>query len=90
MKLYLKSLVVAAGLMAASTAFAQEPVQNISSFRHGNLADAQSLSRQAFDKMTAAQQANEYQLGGHAGRAKELLRQANVEMKLAAQAANQR
>ena len=40
--------------------------------------------------MTAAQQANEYQLGGHAGRAKELLRQANVEMKLAAQAANQR
>jgi hypothetical protein len=67
-----------------STSYAQPPEQDISSFRHGNLAAAQALVAQAFDRMTAAQEANEYQLGGHAGRAKELLRQASEEMKLAA------
>ena len=70
--------------------FAQQPAQNIAPRRHGNLAAAQELSRQAFDKLTAAQQANEFDMGGHAARAKELLRQANAEMKLAAQAANRK
>jgi hypothetical protein len=72
----------------ASVSYAQPPQQDISSFRHGNLAAAQRLVAQAFDKLTAAQQANEFQLGGHAGRAKELLRQASEEMKLAAIEAN--
>jgi hypothetical protein len=40
--------------------------------------------------MTAAQQANEYDMGGHAARAKELLRDANEEMKLSALAVNRR
>lgn len=71
-------------------AFADEPVQNINPARHGNLAAAQNYSRQAFDRLTAAQQANEFDLGGHAAKAKELLREANVEMKLAAESANQR
>lgn len=75
-------------LAVPSIAFAQEPVQNISPVRHGNLAAAQDLSRQAFDKLTAAQDANEFDLGGHAARAKDLLRQANEEIKLAAIAAN--
>jgi hypothetical protein len=56
-----------------------EPVENIDWSHHPNLAAAQDLSRQAFDKMTAAQQANEYDLGGHAGHAKDLLRQASWE-----------
>ena len=68
----------------ASASHAQPPQQDISTFRHGNLAAAQRLVAQAFDRLTAAQQANEYQLGGHADRAKELLRQASEEMKLAA------
>jgi hypothetical protein len=72
----------------ASVSYAQPPQQDISSFRHSNLAAAQRLVAQAFDKLTAAQQANEFQLGGHAGRAKELLRQASEEMKLAAIEAN--
>ena len=38
--------------------------------------------------MTAAQQANEYDMGGHASNAKELLRQAADEMKAAALSAN--
>jgi hypothetical protein len=48
------------------------------------------LSRQAYDSVTSAQMANDYSLGGHAARAKELLREANQEMKLAALSANQR
>ena len=66
-----------------------EPVENIDWSRHPNLAAAQDLSRQAFDKMTAAQQANEYDLGGHAGHAKDLLRQANWEIKQAAMVSNE-
>jgi hypothetical protein len=67
---------------------ADEPPLNVSPQLHGNIARAQGLTRQAFDYMTAAQQANEYDLGGHAGNAKELLRQAGEEMKLSALAAN--
>ena len=57
---------------------------------HGNLAAAQRSVRQAFDSITAAQQDNNYHLGGYAGRAKELLREANEQIKFAAQTANRR
>ena len=67
-----------------------EPVLNVDPALHGNIAAAQSLSRQAYDYVTSAQGANDYDLGGHAARAKELLREANEEMKLAALSANQR
>lgn len=69
---------------------AQEPVRNIDPARHGNLAAAQDLVRQAFNRITEAQQDNRYNLGGHAERAKELLRQANEQIKKAAEAANRR
>ncbi len=67
-----------------------EPELNVSPYRHGNIARAQDFSRQAFDAMTNAQHANEFDLGGHAERAKQLLQQANDEMKLAAEWANHR
>jgi hypothetical protein len=67
-----------------------EPVLNIDPQRHGNLAAAQRLVRDAFDRLTKAQQDNRYNLGGHAARAKELLHKANDEIKLAAEAANRR
>lgn len=67
-----------------------EPVLNVDPALHGNIAAAQQFSRQAYDSVTLAQQANDYNLGGHAARAKDLLRQANEEMKLAALSANQR
>jgi hypothetical protein len=51
--------------------------------RHPNLYAAQKLSAQAFAKLEAAQQANEYDLGGHAQKAKELLEQVNAEIDLA-------
>lgn len=81
-------LAVALSLLAVDVS-AQEPSQNIGK-RHGNLRDAQRLSRQAYDKITAAQRANEFDMGGHAARAKELLEQANEEMKKAAVYLNRR
>jgi hypothetical protein len=49
---------------------------------------AQRLVDQAFSKITAAQQANEFDMDGHAAKSKELLEQANHELKQAAEAAN--
>jgi hypothetical protein len=87
--LLVSSVILAAAVGAVTSAsYAEPPVQDISSWRHGNLAAAQSLVAQAFDRLTAAQEANEFRLGGHAGRAKELLREANEQMKLAAIEAN--
>ena len=77
-------------LAATSSVFAQEPVQNIDRARHGNLAAAQDLVRQAFDRLSLAQKENGNQLADHAVKAKALLQQANVEIRLAADAANQR
>jgi hypothetical protein len=74
--------------LAASVTFAQEPAQNIDSYRHGNLASAQTMVREAYDKVSDAQQANNGQLDGHAARAKELMREANDEIKMAAIVAN--
>ena len=53
------------------------------------MSGSQRLVRQAFEKINAAQRANEWDLGGHAQKAKELLDEVNVELKEAAVAANQ-
>jgi hypothetical protein len=69
--------------------FGQAPIVNIDRRRHGNLAAAQSYIVQAYQKLDRAQQANEDQLGGHAQRAKDLLTQADGEIRLAANVANE-
>lgn len=74
--------------MAACAQAQPEPVQNIDPAHHGNLSAAQALVREAYDRVSEAQTANHGRLGGHAGRAKELMRQANDEIKLAAVYAN--
>jgi hypothetical protein len=56
--------------------------------KHPNIAAAQKLAQQAYEKVVAAQKANEYDLDGHAQKAKDLLEQVNAELKLAAEAAN--
>jgi len=76
-------------LLIGGVALAQRPVRNVSGARHPNLAAAQRLSRRAFEKVLAAQQANEWDMQGHAQKAKDLLDQVNNELKAAAQAANQ-
>ena len=75
-------------IVIGSFALAQGPARNVSGARHPNLAAAQRLSQRAFEKIVEAQHANEWDMQGHAQKAKELLEQANNELKMAAQAAN--
>lgn len=79
---------LAAFLLLSSLALYAAPARNVSPARHPNLAAAQRLARQAYDKVSAAQRANEWDMGGHAAKAKELLDQVNNELKAAAEAAN--
>jgi hypothetical protein len=82
-------VVLILALLCTGALFAQKkPVRNISGKRHPNLAAAQRLSQQAFEKIVAAQRANEWDLDGHAQKAKEFLDQANQELKAAAQTSN--
>lgn len=76
-----------AAILLSGAVLAQEPARDIGK-RHPNLAAAQKLSEEAFNKISAAQQANEFDMDGHAAKAKELLEQANRELKEAAEAAN--
>jgi hypothetical protein len=81
-------LSTAALALTMSVALAGPPVDNVSSQKHPNLAAAQRLSTQAYAKISAAQQANEWDMNGHAAKAKDLLDQVNRELKQAAEAAN--
>jgi hypothetical protein len=74
--------------MSANGGGMKAPADNISGKKHPNLAAAQRLCTQAFEKITTAQQANEWDLDGHAAKAKELLDQAGRELKQAAMTAN--
>ena len=68
--------------------FAQQPMVDIGN-RHGNLRAAQQYIQSAWQRIDQAQVDNNYNLGGHAGRAKELLVQASEELRVAADVANQ-
>jgi hypothetical protein len=74
-------------LASAVMVFAQQPVVNIGS-RHGNLRAAQQYIASAYQRIDQAQRANDGQLGGHAQRAKDLLMQADEELRLAADVSN--
>jgi hypothetical protein len=77
-------LLILAGLAVA------QPKANVSAGKHPNLAAAQRFSQQAYTKIIAAQEANEWDMQGHAQKAKGLLDQVNNELKLAAEAANKK
>ncbi|MGA7241999.1 MAG: hypothetical protein WBX19_02400 [Terracidiphilus sp.] len=85
---------IVGGLMSLSIATAGitiaqgPPERNVNPARHPNIAAAQRLCDQAYNKISAAQEANEWDMDGHAQKAKELLDQANRELKAAAEAAN--
>ena len=84
----MRSLLATSLMLVATLAVAKTPSQNVSPRKHPNIAAAQRLSEQAFEKLSAAQTANEFDMNGHAAKAKEALQLANSEMKLAAEAAN--
>lgn len=89
MKKLIAAAVLGVSVVAAGIAVAKEPVRNVSAKKHPNIAAAQKLVDQAWEKVTAAQKANEYDLGGHAAKAKDLLEQANTELKEAAKESNE-
>jgi hypothetical protein len=80
--------IVSGTLLCGGVLLAQKPPRDVSARRHPNLAAAQRFCGQAFQKISAAQEANEFDMNGHAAKAKELLEQADKELKLAAEAAN--
>ncbi len=76
-------------LLAVVVVYADTPAQNVSPVQHPNLAKAQSDLTLAFQKIVDAQKANEFDLGGHADKAKQLIQEASDHLKQAALAANQ-
>lgn len=84
------SILKLAGILVllGGLALAQRPKDNVSGGRHPNLAAAQRLSQQAWQKIVAAQGANEWDMQGHAQKAKNLLDEVNKELKAAAESAN--
>lgn len=86
-RILLITLALCAAFTLGAVVFAQQPPVDVSE-RHGNMRAAQQLIQQAWQKIAEAQQDNNYNFGGHAGRAKELLSQANLQIKLSAEAAN--
>ena len=70
------------------TGCASAPARNVNTSRHPSLAAAQRFCSDAFERIEAAQKANEWDMGGHAERSKALLIQASDEIKEAALAAN--
>jgi hypothetical protein len=81
-------VILACLLTIAGVATAQKPKQNVNAGRHPNIATAQRLRAQAYQRILDAQKANEWDMAGHAQKAKELLDQANNELRQAATAAN--
>ena len=73
---------VGVALLAAGTAIAGPEAG------HPTIIAAREAAQAAIEKLKAAQVANEYDMGGHAAKAEKLLREAEEQMRLAAEAAN--
>ncbi|HEV7165441.1 MAG TPA: hypothetical protein VGO35_08650 [Gammaproteobacteria bacterium] len=80
MKKIILAVVIGAMLGAGAMAYAGG--------KHPNLNEAHNLVKKAIEKLDAAQKVNEFDLGGHAAKAKDLLDQAESEIKQAKEAAN--
>ena len=66
----------------------EAPEVNINKKKHPALAAAQQLVFDAYERLVKAQEANEFDMDGHAQKAKDLLDVAAGELKAAAQSAN--
>jgi hypothetical protein len=83
-------LATTATLACALVLLAQAPVVNIDRKRHANLWAAQKAIVEAYQKIEQAQTADGVRLDGHAQQAKDLLVQADEELKMVAKYANVR
>lgn len=86
--LFIGVILGAASTFGCATMAQQAPNVDIGN-RHGNLRHAQENIVQAWQLVSDAQYDNDSHLGGHAARAKELLSEANEELRLAADVANE-
>ena len=77
-------------LMFCGVILSQEPVVNVDPARHPNIYQAQQLVAQANHYIVIAQKDNRYDMHGHAKKARQLLAEANEELKAAAEDANRR
>ncbi|HLW77694.1 MAG TPA: hypothetical protein VKS01_11930 [Bryobacteraceae bacterium] len=84
----LLAAILSALLVLGGAVLLAQPKRNVSPGRHPHIARAQQLSQQAFQQISDAQQANEWDMQGHAAKAKELLDQVNNQLRQAATAAN--
>jgi formate-dependent nitrite reductase cytochrome c552 subunit len=83
-------LVLVLTLFCAGVAYAQtKPARKGGGMHHPNLVAAHRLCLRAIEKIDAAQKANELDMEGHAKKAKELLEQAEKELKQAAEEATE-
>ncbi len=83
-----RMLLAAAAAVALSLPAAAKP-EHHGKDKHPNITAAHRAVEQALKKLTAAQQANEYDLAGHAQKAKDLIEQAEKEIAQARGAANE-
>ena len=88
-RMWIVGVALCAVLALGAVIYAQQGPRVTVGERHGNMRAAQELIQQAWYKVDEAQKDNHYNLGGHAGRAKELLEQASEEIKMSAEAANE-
>jgi hypothetical protein len=87
-KSLLVNTILSAALFCSGVTLAQEPVRDIDPKKHPNLAAAQFHVVEANNAVIVAQQDNRYDMHGHATKARQLLVQANQELKVAAEEAN--
>ena len=73
-------------LLAAGAAFAEKPVRTVSPRTHPYISAAQKYVYQAYNNITDALLANEFDMEGHAQKAKDLLEQVHIELIAAAEA----
>lgn len=84
----LRNVLLSCALVLGFVACGVAVAQMVNAHRHPNLAAAQVLIDRAYTRLTDAQNANEWDMGGHAAKAKILLSDANAEIRLAAEAAD--
>lgn len=80
----LTGIAIAGGVIIAQGPAAHKGIPT----KHPNIAAAQHLADEAANKVNAARAANEWDIDGHAARAKELLNQASHELTEAAESLN--
>ena len=81
----LRTVVITAIIMLPLGVFAGGALKG-----HPNMQAASKALNTAWTKITAAQKANEFDLGGHAAKAKDAIKLAQDELKLAAETANEK